>query len=106
MAILKIVVTLLIFIGLLTYLLRNWLEKAWVSNKWNAIILGFVLGAIIGVIVYYTERIWLKLHIEKPFNLMLFYFLPGKYYKNISRKFRHIIAAGKKKRAARLRLSQ
>ena len=96
MAILKIVVTILIFVALLTYLLRKWLETAWFLNKWKAVLLGFLLGAIVGIVVYYVERIWLKIHINRPANLMFFYFLPRRFHRKIYTRLLSVIKRNNK----------
>jgi len=80
-AILKIIVTISIVIALITYLMRKWLERAWSSNKWKAVVLGFFMGAVIGIVIYYIERVWIKIHVVKPFNLMPYYLLPYWQYR-------------------------
>jgi len=79
-AIIKIIVTISVFVVLITYLIRKWLERVWSSNKWKTVILGFFVGAVLGVIIYYVEKIWLKMHAVKPSSLMPFYLLPCWYY--------------------------
>jgi hypothetical protein len=67
--------------------MRNWLERAWSSNKWKTILLGFISGIVIGIFIYYMEKVWIKMHVVKPFNMTPFYLLPYWRYKKFRDKF-------------------
>ena len=87
MVIAKAVVSILIVVALLVFLTKKPIERLWKNNKLFTIILGFVMGVIIGLLIYLFEKYWYHINASKPVKIMPFAIVPLWHYNWVKTKF-------------------
>jgi len=72
----KAVVSIFILVALFVFLTKKQIERLWKSSKLKTFLLGFLMGAFIGLLIYLFEKYWYSFPNSKPLKIMPFAIIP------------------------------